>query len=65
MGEHTLNLIADMSLRVGYRYEQDMTAVMRRLMMPGKRRARSREAFPGVHGALNGPSGTSIAPPAQ
>lgn len=26
MGKHTLNVIEDMSLRDGYRYEQDMTA---------------------------------------
>lgn len=26
MGKHTMNLIEDMSLRDGYRYEQDMTA---------------------------------------
>ena len=28
MGKHTLNLIEDMSLRDGYRYEQDMTAII-------------------------------------
>jgi enoyl-CoA hydratase len=28
MGKHTLNVIEDMSLRDGYRYEQDMTAVI-------------------------------------
>jgi enoyl-CoA hydratase/carnithine racemase len=26
LGKHTLNVIEDMSLRDGYRYEQDMTA---------------------------------------
>jgi enoyl-CoA hydratase len=26
MGKHTLNVIEDMTLRDGYRYEQDMTA---------------------------------------
>lgn len=30
MGKHTLNVIEDMSLRDGYRYEQDMTAVIAR-----------------------------------
>ena len=28
MGKHTLNVIEDMSLRDGYRYEQDMTAII-------------------------------------
>jgi enoyl-CoA hydratase/carnithine racemase len=28
MGKHTLNTIEDMSLRDGYRYEQDMTAII-------------------------------------
>ena len=28
MGKHTLNIIEDMSLRDGYRYEQDMTALI-------------------------------------
>jgi enoyl-CoA hydratase len=28
MGKHTLNVIEDMSLRDGYRYEQDMTAAI-------------------------------------
>jgi enoyl-CoA hydratase/carnithine racemase len=28
MGKHTLNTIEDMSLRDGYRYEQDMTAAI-------------------------------------
>jgi enoyl-CoA hydratase/carnithine racemase len=28
MGKHTLNVIETMSLRDGYRYEQDMTAVI-------------------------------------
>jgi len=28
MGKHTMNVIEDMSLRDGYRYEQDMTAVI-------------------------------------
>ena len=28
MGKHTLNTIEDMSLRDGYRYEQDMTAIV-------------------------------------
>ena len=28
MGKHTLNTIEDMSLRDGYRYEQDMTALI-------------------------------------
>ena len=28
MGKRTLNVIEDMSLRDGYRYEQDMTAVI-------------------------------------
>ena len=28
MGKHTLNVIEDMSLRDGYRYEQDMTALI-------------------------------------
>ena len=28
MGKHTLNVIEDMSLRDGYRYEQDMTATI-------------------------------------
>ena len=28
MGKHTLNVIEDLSLRDGYRYEQDMTAIM-------------------------------------
>ena len=28
MGKHTLNMIEDMSLRDGYRYEQDMTALI-------------------------------------
>jgi len=28
MGKHTLNTIEDMSLRDGYRYEQDMTATI-------------------------------------
>jgi enoyl-CoA hydratase len=27
MGKHILNVIEDMSLRDGYRYEQDMTAL--------------------------------------
>ena len=27
-GRHTLNVIEDMSLRDGYRYEQDMTAII-------------------------------------
>jgi len=27
-GKHTLNVIEDMSLRDGYRYEQDMTAAI-------------------------------------
>ena len=30
MGKHTLNTIEDMSLRDGYRYEQDMTAIIAR-----------------------------------
>ncbi len=30
MGKHTLNVIEDMSLRDGYRYEQDMTAAIAR-----------------------------------
>ena len=30
MGKHTLNTIEDMSLRDGYRYEQDMTAIIGR-----------------------------------
>jgi len=30
MGKHTLNVIEDMSLRDGYRYEQDMTAIISR-----------------------------------
>ena len=30
MGKHTLNVIEDMSLRDGYRYEQDMTAIIGR-----------------------------------
>ena len=28
MGKHTMNVIEDMSLRDGYRYEQDMTAAI-------------------------------------
>ncbi len=28
MGKHTLNVIEDMSLRDGYRYEQDMTGII-------------------------------------
>jgi enoyl-CoA hydratase/carnithine racemase len=28
MGKHTLNVIEDMTLRDGYRYEQDMTAAI-------------------------------------
>jgi enoyl-CoA hydratase/carnithine racemase len=28
LGKHTLNTIEDMSLRDGYRYEQDMTALI-------------------------------------
>ena len=28
LGKHTLNVIEDMSLRDGYRYEQDMTAII-------------------------------------
>jgi 1,4-dihydroxy-2-naphthoyl-CoA synthase len=28
MGKHTLNVIEDMGLRDGYRYEQDMTAAI-------------------------------------
>ena len=28
MGKHTLNVIEDLSLRDGYRYEQDMTAII-------------------------------------
>jgi enoyl-CoA hydratase/carnithine racemase len=28
MGKHTLNVIEDLSLRDGYRYEQDMTAAI-------------------------------------
>jgi enoyl-CoA hydratase/carnithine racemase len=30
LGKHTLNVIEDMSLRDGYRYEQDMTAMIGR-----------------------------------
>ena len=30
LGKHTLNVIEDMSLRDGYRYEQDMTAQIAR-----------------------------------
>ena len=30
MGKHALNTIEDMSLRDGYRYEQDMTAIIAR-----------------------------------
>jgi enoyl-CoA hydratase len=30
MGKHTLNVVEDMSLRDGYRYEQDMTAIIGR-----------------------------------
>jgi enoyl-CoA hydratase/carnithine racemase len=28
MGKHTLNVVEDLSLRDGYRYEQDMTAAI-------------------------------------
>lgn len=43
MGKHTLNTIEDMSLRDGYRYEQDMTAIISRTNDAREARAAFRE----------------------
>jgi len=48
MGKHTLNTIEDMSLRDGYRYEQDMTAVIARSDDAREAQAAFREKRPAV-----------------
>jgi enoyl-CoA hydratase/carnithine racemase len=46
MGKHTLNVIEDMSLRDGYRYEQDMTAQIARTEDAKEAQAAFREKRP-------------------
>ena len=54
MGKHTLNVIEDMSLRDGYRYEQDMTALIGKTDDAKEAQARLRgKARAGLHGALS------------
>lgn len=48
MGKHTLNTIEDMSLRDGYRYEQDMTAAISRTDDAREAQAAFREKRPPV-----------------
>lgn len=48
MGKHTLNTIEDMSLRDGYRYEQDMTAIIARTEDAKEAQAAFREKRPPV-----------------
>ena len=48
MGKHTLNVIEDMSLRDGYRYEQDMTAQIGRTEDAKEAQAAFREKRPPV-----------------
>ena len=52
MGKHTLNTIEDMSLRDGYRYEQDMTQRSRRPRTRRKRSCVQGEARAGFQRAL-------------
>ena len=53
MGKHTLNTIEDMSLRDGYRYEQDMTqAIGEDGRREGSAARVQGEASPGFQGAL-------------
>ncbi len=48
MGKHTLNVIEDMSLRDGYRYEQDMTAIIGKTDDAKEAQAAFREKRPAV-----------------
>ena len=48
MGKHTLNVIEDMSLRDGYRYEQDMTALIGKSSDAKEAQAAFREKRPAV-----------------
>lgn len=48
MGKHTLNVIEDMSLRDGYRYEQDMTAIIARTEDAKEAQSAFREKRPAV-----------------
>jgi len=48
LGKHTLNTIEDMSLRDGYRYEQDMTAIIGRSDDAKEAQAAFREKRPPV-----------------
>jgi enoyl-CoA hydratase len=48
MGKHTLNVIEDMSLRDGYRYEQDMTGQIAKTDDAREAQAAFREKRPPV-----------------
>lgn len=48
MAKHTMNVIEDMSLRDGYRYEQDMTAIIARTDDAREAQAAFREKRPAV-----------------